>query len=188
MALISNRNRKSKNGREVTLRNPSLKDAEALVKFGVMANSETKCMVTLPEEFTITVADEEKWITKLNESENSLAVVAEINGSIVGMIDFHGRSNRKRLAHTGVFGMALYPEFRNEGIGQMLIEALISWAETHKVIRKIGLAVFSTNISAIHLYKKMGFVEEGRRFREVQLSPGEFIDDIMMYRWINPVN
>lgn len=184
MAAIQSRTKKSKSNKEVILRNPSLKDAEALVKFGVMANSETKYMVTLPEEFNITLSDEEKWIAKLNDSENSLAVVAEVNGHIVGMIDFHGRTNRKRLAHTGAFGMALYPEFRNEGIGQMLIEAVINWAESHSTIRKIGLAVFSTNASAIHLYKKMGFVEEGRRFREVQLSPGEFIDDILMYRWV----
>lgn len=73
MAIISNQTKKSKNCKEVTLRNPALKDAEALVKFGIMANSETTCMVTLPEEFNITVADEEKWIAKLNDSESSLA-------------------------------------------------------------------------------------------------------------------
>lgn len=174
----------SKKCKEVVLRNPSVEDAEALVKFAVMANSEMKYMVTLPEEFNMTVADEERWIAKLNEAPNSLAVVAEVDGNIVGMIDFHGRANRKRLAHTGAFGMALSPEFRNEGIGRLLIETLICWAEGHETIRKIGLAVFSTNTPAIHLYKKMGFLEEGRRFQEVQLSPGEYVDDVLMYRWV----
>lgn len=184
MGKITPQKVKSKSGREVWLRNPTADDALALIEFGKMGMSEVDCMITLPEEFTMTQEDEVKFIQKLEEGPNSVAIVAEHEGEIIGMIDFHGRTNRKRIAHTGAFGLAVYPKFRSDGIGALLIQTLLDWAEAHPSIQKIGLGVFSTNEKAVKLYQKMGFVEEGRRVKEIQLQDGVFIDDIMMYKWL----
>ena len=63
------------------------------------------------------------------------------------------------------------------------VELCSVWAEAHPVIEKLCLAVFATNEPAIGLYRKLGFVEEGRRPREVKLAPNQYVDDICMYRF-----
>jgi RimJ/RimL family protein N-acetyltransferase len=52
------------------------------------------------------------------------------------------------------------------------------------LIEKIGLSVFATNLDAIRLYKRLGFVEEGRQPREIKLGPGEYADNVLMYRFV----
>ncbi len=44
------------------------------------------------------------------------------------------------------------------------------------------LGVFSTNYRAIALYKRMGFIEEGRKVNEVKLNEKEDMDDILMFK------
>lgn len=176
--------KKTKSGKEILLRSPNVNDAQALLEFGKMGTAEVDCMVTLPEEFNLTLEDEIKFIQKLEEGPNSVAILAEHEGKLIGMIDFHGKTTRKRVNHSGAFGMAVYPKFRSDGVGAILLQALFDWASQHPSIRKIGLAVFSTNKKAINLYEKMGFREEGRRINEIQLRDGVFIDDVIMYKWL----
>lgn len=45
---------------------------------------------------------------------------------------------------------------------------------------KIELLVRATNARAIHLYSKLGFIEEGRFRNRVRLPDDEFVDDIAM--------
>ncbi|MCO7126428.1 GNAT family N-acetyltransferase [Sporolactobacillus shoreicorticis] len=40
---------------------------------------------------------------------------------------------------------------------------MIEWAKANPLIEKVASGVFSTNEAAIHLYKSMGFMEDGRR-------------------------
>jgi len=65
-----------------------------------------------------------------------------------------------------------------------LLEKLLKWAELNPYIEKISLGVFSTNESAIALYKKMGFVEEGRKINEIKLNDKQYIDDVLMYKMV----
>lgn len=53
-----------------------------------------------------------------------------------------------------------------------------------KTIAQAELLVRATNTQAISLYKKMGFVEEGRLTNRVRVSETEFIDDITMGLWV----
>ena len=53
-----------------------------------------------------------------------------------------------------------------------------------KDIHRIELVVLRDNISAIGLYKKMGFVEEGVRKQSSYLN-GQFVDEIYMAKLLN---
>ena len=55
----------------------------------------------------------------------------------------------------------------------------IEWAKRTKIIKRIELTVFARNAAAIHIYKKYGFVVEGRRGRSIYRD-GEYLDDVMM--------
>jgi RimJ/RimL family protein N-acetyltransferase len=148
---------------------------------------EMEFQVSEPDEFTMTEDDEKVWIRRLNDSSGDLALVAELNGKVVGLIDFHCNARRKRLRHTGSFGMTVQKEFRNDGIGALLITELLAWAKSHPYIEKVGLAVLSTNACAIHLYRKLGFIEEGRRKNEIRIAPDKYVDDILMYQLVKEI-
>ena len=70
------------------------------------------------------------------------------------------------------------------GIGRMLVNELLDWAEKNPFIEKVSLGVFSTNYRAISLYKSMGFKEEGRKIKEIRMNENEYIDDILMYKFV----
>jgi len=57
---------------------------------------------------------------------------------------------------------------------------LLDWAVRTPRVEKIELLVRSTNRVAIHLYRRLGFTEEGRLRKRVRLPDGTFVDDIAM--------
>lgn len=65
-----------------------------------------------------------------------------------------------------------------------MLEKLLKWAERDSYIEKISLGVFSIYESAIGLYKKMGFLEEGRKINEIKLHDKQYIDDVLMYKMV----
>ncbi|MCH7321616.1 GNAT family N-acetyltransferase [Solibacillus sp. MA9] len=117
------------------------------------------------------------------ENNKEKLVVAESRGQIVGMIVFRSKST-KRLSHTGSFTAMVKKEYCNQGIGKLLIKELLNWAEHNTLIEKVSLGVLSTNQRAIELYKSMGFVEEGRKIKEVKFSDDFYVDDILMYKLV----
>lgn len=123
------------------------------------------------------------WIENILANDNETMLVAETSMGVVGWIVFLS-SNRLRLSYTGSFGMMVDKDFRNKGIGKLLIEGLLGWADSNPLIEKVSLGVFSTNDRAIALYKKMGFIQEGRKIKEFKMDSGEYVDDILMYKFV----
>lgn len=105
-------------------------------------------------------------------------IVAEIEGKIVGNLSFSG-GPRQRIAHAGELGVCVLKEYWGQGIGTKLIEYLIDWCKESGIIRKINLRVRSDNYSAIHIYKKLGFNEEGLITRDFFINE-RFYDSISM--------
>lgn len=80
-----------------------------------------------------------------------------------------------------ITAVAVLPEYRGRGIGSVLIGALIRDA-IRRCAEAIHLEVRESNIPAISLYKKHGFVADGRR-RGYYRSPKE--DAILMTLYPN---
>lgn len=81
--------------------------------------------------------------------------------------------------------MGIAEHVRDNGIGTILLNTLIGWAVNNNSIEKITLQVFSNNERAIHLYKKFGFIMEGRLKNDIKLRDGSYIDNICMYKFVN---
>ncbi len=56
---------------------------------------------------------------------------------------------------------------------------MIEWAR-ERGLHKLSLSVFPHNAAAIALYRKFGFVEEGRRVKHFRRASGELWDTIDM--------
>ena len=75
--------------------------------------------------------------------------------------------------------MAVTREWRGRGVGSALLAAAIESAR-ERGLHKLSLAVFPHNAAGIALYRKFGFVEEGRRIKHYRRSSGELWDAVEM--------
>lgn len=174
----------SKNIDSYIIRTGVLDDAEAILNIHKSVVSEGKYLISLSDEFTKTPLQYTEWVQSVLENESETLMVAEKDGEVIGWIVFETTQNRRRLSHTGTFGMMISNRHRSKGIGSMLLRALLDWAEKNPFIEKVSLGVFSTNERAISLYKKMGFLEEGRKVKEFKMNDHEYADDILMYKFV----
>ena len=79
----------------------------------------------------------------------------------------------------GDIGMAVAREWRGRGVGSALMVAAIEWAR-RSGLHKLSLSVWPHNAAAIALYRKYGFVEEGRRVKQCRRASGELWDTVEM--------
>ncbi|WP_019376650.1 GNAT family N-acetyltransferase [Virgibacillus halodenitrificans] len=168
---------------KIVIRTANTKDAPRILQIEREVVSEETFLITSLEEFDKTVDQQSDWIENMIHNDRETMLVAEYSGQVVGWIVFMSQ-NRIRLSHTGSFGMMIEKNFRNMGIGKLLINGILDWAEVNPCIEKVSLGVFSTNKRAIALYKKMGFIEEGRKVREFKISDTEYVDDVLMYKLV----
>lgn len=61
-----------------------------------------------------------------------------------------------------IANLAVYPEFRNQGIGKKILQEILNRACQRK-IKKVTLEVRESNQFGLKLYQAFGFAEVGRR-------------------------
>jgi RimJ/RimL family protein N-acetyltransferase len=170
----------TKDGRQFTIRKPSVDDAEEIINYSKQLFASTDQVLTTLEEYTITIENEIKWIEDLNDNPNSLLLIAEMDNSVIGLL-FFIPNTKKKILHTGEFGVSVHPAYQGQRIGQCLIENLLEWSRKNVQIEKVFLQVFATNDNAIKLYKTLGFIEEGRHSKAIKQMDGTYVDIIQMY-------
>jgi putative acetyltransferase len=134
------------------------------------------------------VAGEGKWIAGEAPSDRSerqrafdaylgepdaVSLLAEADGGLVGSLGV--------AIHGGVaeLGMMVDAAWRGRGVGSVLMEACIDWADRHGA-HKIMLEVWPHNPSAQGLYRKFGFEQEGFFPRHYRRRNGELWDAVRM--------
>ncbi|MBY6036959.1 GNAT family N-acetyltransferase [Fictibacillus nanhaiensis] len=170
---------KSKNGKTVTIREAIEQDAERMLNSASEALTNAPYMLSTVEDIKkMSVVAMQKTLKAYHENPNYVQFIAEVDGKLVGKIDFKNGNNEK-ISHQGAFAMTILPEYRNYGIGRALLETLINWAKNNSKIEKVCLEVMEDNLGAIQLYKNLGFFEEGRKAKGVKLEGG-YQDLILM--------
>ncbi len=177
MGKIKTKDYTLKDGLRCNIAELTAEDAAEMVEYMKQVTGETDKLAYGPEEFTMTVEQETEFLESQVQSKHSVMIAARVEGKIVGCLGFQG-SNRKRTEHTGIFGISVMKEYWGIGIGKLLLESLISFAEDTGVT-KINLKVRTDNIQAIALYEKMGFQIEGRERWGIKID-GVYYDFYLM--------
>lgn len=167
-----------KSGKLVLIRSPRFDEGEALLVTMREIIKDSPHLLTEVEEFTYTTSQEDEMIQSYSDHPDKLILVPEVDGKIVGMLNFSVGARRKN-AHQGEFGISLLPAFQGLGIGQLLLQALIEWARANPVIETLRLKVHAKNSNAIALYQKAGFISEGCESRAVKLRDGSYDDTLL---------
>jgi len=171
-------------GRTVTIRVAVPDDAPALIACLKQVGGETTFVTFGPEGFGLAEPEQRASIASLLSQENALALVAADGDRMVGSLTFTG-GPRRRIRHTGEFGIGLLQAYAGMGVGRAMLEMLIAWAESGGIVRKLDLRVRVDNLTAIRLYEKLGWKVEGRVTRDLCVD-GTFHDILYMGRLVDP--
>lgn len=166
----------AKDGRTILLRNPKWEDLDGLLDF---INSLVREEAPINRTNEIRRREQVEFLARrLSSIETGeiIQLVAEESGKIVGNADVTRLSGRE--SHVGKLGVAVRSGYRQIGIATKLIKTLIHQAEKQG-IKIILLAVYENNLSALKLYRKLGFKEVGRTPKGVYWK-GKYIDDVRM--------
>ncbi len=167
-----------KNGEILIIREAVKQDAQAVIDYVKQIAGESDFLTFGEGEFNVPVEAEEEILEASQRADNQLYLLAEMNGEIVGSLNFMG-GKRPRTKHIGEFGVSVLKEYWNQGIARKLLEYLITWVKESKVVRKINLKVRADHQRGIHLYESIGFVREGRITRAMYIN-GLFYDNFEM--------
>jgi RimJ/RimL family protein N-acetyltransferase len=172
-----------KTGDQLLVRSARLEDAAQIVDMKAAIIVEDIYTLTSPGEFTPSAERERQTIGECAEQSGYLYLVAEAADRVIGQLEFENGRWRK-TAHAGMLSVYVARDWRERGVGTILLRSLLDWAAANPLIEKVTLAVFSSNGRAIATYTKCGFQEEGRCTRDMKLDSGEYIDSVLMYKFV----
>lgn len=124
----------------------------------------------------------EMWKKRLTDkAPGDHALVAEIDGKVVGNAGLHAAGPSPRRRHVAHIGMAVHDDWQRRGVGSALMLAMIDLADNWLQYTRLELTVYVDNTSALALYKKFGFEIEGT-LRQYAMRDGVLADVYTMAR------
>jgi RimJ/RimL family protein N-acetyltransferase len=142
---------------------------EALQKDPIAFGSSYEEEITRPDDF---------W---QNGIANMLFAVE--NGKPVGMVRYAFEPHIKSKHVANIHAMYVARKFRNQGIGQKLMESVIALITENKDIRKIKISVNPKQQYAVKLYERCGFKSVGL-FKHELFVDGQYYDEMPMEKFV----
>ena len=149
-----------KNGQAAILRSGVASDGQAALEVFNLTHEETDFLLSYPDESSMDAEQESEFLERKTASANEVEILALVGNQVVGMagIDAVGACHKVSRAE---FGICLVKEYWGLGLGTALTKACVQCAKDAGYAQ-VELDVVADNVSAIHLYQKLGFVEYGR--------------------------
>ena len=154
-------------------------DAQALCAAERETSMTPGLLISRPDEFSASSFESRiVWLATAG-----VYLVAERSGVIAGhaLLEPMPLSS---LSHVFSLTIVVHPGQTGHGVGTHLMRAVLHWAEHHPAVEKIELRVRETNAVARHLYRRFGFIEEGRFEKHLKLPDGTYLADISMARFV----
>ncbi len=115
--------------------------------------------VCVLEEMAFSMPWHKESFVEMIENKDALYLVADDEQS--GVIGCCGV--RSIVGEGDITNVVVHPDFRQKGVAYKMLTQLLLRGEQDFGIKEFTLEVRYSNIGAIHLYEKLGFVSEGIR-------------------------
>lgn len=135
-------------------------DAGPLLAFLDIVTGESDMLASGTGEMRMTLDEEETFIKRMDEADNSVLLLGKMEGEIVATASITG-GPRLRSHHTGEIGLSVKKNFWRQGVGQSMMQALLDWARASGTLTHLNLLVRRDNHRAIVLYQRFGFANCG---------------------------
>jgi ribosomal protein S18 acetylase RimI-like enzyme len=162
---------------DLEIRTATSRDARPFLEFWTAIVAEQRFVRT--EEVRTPVRAYRRRFRRRSDLETD--ILAFEGGRLVGHVTVQ-RERHPVTHHVGSLSIAVAADARGRGIGRRLMEEAIGWSKAAGM-EKLVLSVYPHNEAAIALYRRFGFVEEGRLARHSRKTYG-YEDEILMAAWI----
>ena len=186
MAILEPSTRLLRDGSHAVIRSATREDAEGLARLYREIIAEGRWTLARAGERQPVADDEAAEIDRLNAAGGSLYLVACEDSRILGTARVEEGGYGRTAHFADVHSVWVRRERRRAGVADALLEALVAWARACPQIEKLGLFVFSTSEAAVSLYRKHGFIEEGRSARDVKFEDGSYADTVILGCFTGP--
>ena len=161
-------------GEKIYLRPIDMDDLE--IFYRMINNPEVRKFLLV--RYPISKIEEKETLEKMVKDENSvtLSIINKGNDKLMGNISLFNINKIHRNAEIGLFLGDL--KETSKGYGTEAMKLLIDYGFKMLNLHRIELYTFDFNERAIKAYKKVGFIEEGRK-REVFYYEERYIDFIL---------
>ncbi len=173
----------AKNDQPITIRQAVSSDAEKLLNLKLAYLKNTESLPLFANEYPNDIDQERNMIERYQSENNSIILVAISENTLIGNIDLTG-SWRRKMQHTGMIGMGIQTSWQNQGIGNLLLENVLNWAQENQMLKLVWLEVYANNSPGVALYKKKNFIQSGS-IPNFFFEKETFVDKIIMYREVH---
>jgi len=165
-------------GEKILLRPVELNDAE---KFYKWRNDLQLKKLAMMHPFPVTLESEKEWIESISKKKDNQLIFFSIcerkDGNLIGFVKLFNINWVHRFCY---FGIVIGEDSaRGQGYGFETLKLISEYAFDVLNINKIILEVININQTAIKLYKKFGFKEEGL-LKEQFYFDGKWYDILIM--------
>lgn len=171
-----------KDGRTAILKSPCVCDAEKMLNYIKKSCGETDFLTRYPEEWNITVEQEEAWVNRLRSSPDTLGIACYVDGEVAGNCQINFNEGMK-TSHRAVIAIAILKDYWNLGIGSAMFEELIAAAKARGV-EIMELEFIKGNDRAKHLYEKFGFRVVSEKPNAFKFRDGSYRSDFYMQKYL----
>ncbi|HFR3425022.1 TPA: N-acetyltransferase family protein [Streptococcus suis] len=158
-------------------------DAVAFIDFMNQVARESDYLVMDESGFRFSPEEMERIFKAGIENPGELCLLAKVGSEVIGAISVKS-SKQFRISHIGNIFIAIKKDYWGHGLGTILLDEVIEWAQEMDLLKRLELTVQVRNQAAVHLYQKMGFVIEGTQVRGARTDEGEWLDLYYMGRLI----
>ena len=164
-------------GKKVRLRPMRMEDAEQHFTDSLDSPSRQflQLGIELPTSVELQRSSLEKYAGCKDADGVIIFAIENAEGINVGGISLHSRHEKNGLFS---FGIVISREHRRKGYAEDAVWILLKYGFWERRYQKCNSACAHTNDGSIALHRKLGFIEEGRRRRELFCN-GKYYDDIL---------
>jgi len=142
-----------------------------------------------PEAFVSGIADREKlplsWWEGQLDDELSALFGAFIDAQLVGIVGLAFEPWEDAQHKATLFGQFVPQAFRGQGVGEQLVQAVLSLAEQEPDIKAVELTVSASSTAALALYRRCGFEQSGLEDSAIRVGD-DYYDRVHMRRLTTP--
>lgn len=172
---------KTKTGKDIVIRYPGIGDEREMWRY-INELSKEKTFVRFQGE-EISQEEEKDYLTlqlKRIEDKKSVTLLAFWGEELIAISDINMKDKTQK--HIGSFGISVAKDFRNEGIGKLLMKKVFEDGKKNiSGLKIVILEVYAKNSIAKRIYEGFGFRQYGLLPNGI-VRNNTFEDAILMYK------
>lgn len=146
-------------------------------EFLVELHNDPVVLRNLTNPLPITMRHHMSWWRKVNNDHMQSRMIFEVDGERVGVTKFYAIDKHNRSC---MLGADIHASHRGRGHAKTMWSLMLERCFNDLGLHRVCLTTAEYNVVAQHVYKSIGFIEEGRLVESLYRE-GKYWDQVCMY-------